>query len=77
MSKKRQNGGQISQKALLVLFSLQWDRLLSEGSHYFFTMIFHSLEAKTSVFFIVHTRYRRSYKLSVENILNHCSTKHA
>ena len=32
---------------------------------------------KRVVFFIVHTRYRKSYKLSVENILNHCSWKHA
>ena len=70
---KRQNGGQIFSKALLVLFPLQWDR------HHFFLggggvrspLFYHEFcihwEPKR-VFFIVYTRYRRSYKLSVESI---------
>ena len=68
---KRQNGGQISSKALLVLFPLQWGRHLVFGRCGRCLLLYHEFyihwKPKT-VFFIVYTRYRRSYKLSVESI---------
>ena len=68
---KRQNGGQISSKALLVLFPLQWSRHLVFGRCGRCLLLYHEFYIHWKpkrVFFIVYTRYRRSYKLSVESI---------
>ena len=71
---KRQNGGQIYSKALLVLFPLQWGRhhfFFLEGGGVRSLLFYHEFcihWKPKRVFFIVYTRYRRSYKLSVESI---------
>ena len=69
--KKRQNGGQISKRALLVFFPLQWGRHLVTGrcgrSLLLYDEFYIHCKPKR-VFFIVYTRYRRSYKLIVESI---------
>lgn len=67
--KKRQNGGQISQKALRVLFPLQWwNRLLRGEVPSFLTMNFPFIESRNKCFLILYTRFWRSYKLSMEHI---------
>ena len=69
VSKKRQNGGQISQKALRVLFPLQWwNRLLRGEVPSFLTMNCPFIESRNKCFFILYTRFWRSYKLSMEHI---------
>ena len=67
---KRQTGRRISEKAMRVLSPLTVGSTSEEGGvPALFTMNFPIIESRNEwVFFIVYTRFRRSYKLSVESI---------
>ena len=67
---KRQTGRRISEKAMRVRSPLTVGSTSEEGGvPALFTMNFPIIESRNEwVFFIVYTRFRRSYKLSVESI---------
>ena len=69
VSKKDKMADRSPRRRCLFLFPLQWwNRLLRGEVPSFLTMNFPFIESRNKCFFILYTRFWRSYKLSMEHI---------